>query len=150
MALLKKKLQLEAKIRNGVGWFYWIAGLSIINTLAYLFGTTFTFVIGLGATQVVDGVMAAFAKNLGGSWSALRIVGLAIDICIAGVFVLFGVLGRKRMRWPIITGMVLYAIDGVILLVFKDFLGAAFHVWAFWGIWVGLKAIKELGVLEKS
>jgi hypothetical protein len=113
-------------------------------------GSTLTFVIGLGATQIVDGFMSALAKDLGQGWSIVRLIGLAIDVCIAGIFILFGVLGRKRYRWSVILGMVLYAIDGVILLLFKDFFGAAFHAWALLGIGGCLKSIKELEILEKS
>ena len=116
LAIIQKKLLLDNRIRSGVNWFFWISGLSLVNTAAFLFGTSFSFVIGLGATQIVDGFMVALANQLGEGWIFIRLIGLAIDVCIAGVFILFGFFGRKRIRWPIILGMVLYAIDGVIVL----------------------------------
>ena len=150
LAIIQKKLSLENKIKSGVNWFFWIAGLSMVNTVIYLFGFTLTFVIGLGATQIVDGIMSGLATNLEQGGIVVRLIGLVIDFFIAGIFVLFGILGRKRFRWSIIFGMVLYAIDGVILLLFKDFFGAAFHAWALFGIWGGLKSINELKLLEAS
>ena len=122
----------------------------MVNTVIYLFGFTLTFVIGLGATQIVDGIMSGLATNLEQGGIVVRLIGLVIDFFIAGIFVLFGILGRKRFRWSIIFGMVLYAIDGVILVLFKDFFGAAFHAWALFGIWGGLKSINELKLLEAS
>ena len=65
-------------------------------------------------------------------------------------FLVIGILGRKSNRAAIITGMVLYALDGVILLLFQDFLAAGFHVFALVGIWTGYKAISELAELEKD
>jgi hypothetical protein len=150
LAIIQKKLLLDNKIRSGVGWFYWIAGFSLINTIVYLLGFNLTFMIGLGATQIVDGLMTVLANRLGEGWSIVRLTGLVIDICIAGVFILFGFFGRKRIRWPIILGIILYAIDGVIILLLKDYFGAAFHGLALFGIWSGLKSIKELEILEKS
>jgi hypothetical protein len=150
LVIIQKKLSLDNKIRNGVNWFFWIAGLSLLNTVIYLFGSTISFVTGLGATQIVDGVMSAIAKDLGQSGIIVRLIGFAIDIGIAGIFVVFGVLGRKRIRWPIIAGIILYTIDGIVLLLFRDILGAAFHGLALFGLVGSLKSIAELGILEKS
>lgn len=150
LAVIQKKLFLDNKIRNGTNWFFWIAGLSLLNTILYLFGSTLTFVIGLGATQIVDGFMSVLAREFGQGWTIIRFIGLAIDVCIAGIFVLFGVLGRKRYRWSIIIGIILYAVDGILALLFKDFFGVAFHAWALFGIASSLKSIKELEIIEKS
>jgi hypothetical protein len=150
LAVIQRKLYLDNRIRNGANWLFWIAGFSLVNTIIYLFGSTITFVIGLGATQIVDGLTSAFAKDLGQGGIIIRILGFAIDVCIAGIFIVLGVFGRKRIRWPSIVGMVLYAMDGIVLLLFRDFLGAGFHLFALFGIAGGLKSIKELEILEKS
>jgi hypothetical protein len=150
LAVIQRKLVLDNKIRGGANWFFWIAALSMINTIIYFTGSSINFVLGLGATQIIDVFMSALARDLGSGWSILRYIGIAIDLGIAAVFVLLGLMGRKRHRWPIIIGMVLYAIDGVILLLFKIYLGAAFHAWALYGIWTSLAPIKELDTLEKT
>lgn len=147
--LTQRKLMLESRVRNGTNWFYWIGGLSVINSIVYFFGATFTFVIGLGATQFVDGFMTALAKEWGPGGEGLRLLGLGIDVCISAIFFLFGYLGRKRYPWAVILGMVLYALDGVLLLVFTDFIGAGFHVIALLGIGRSIKAINDLATLER-
>jgi hypothetical protein len=121
LALIQKKLELDNKIRNGVGWFFWIAALSLINSIVYLLGNNFAFFVGLGITQVVDGITSVLAREFGSGGNIVLILGFATDVAIAGMFVVIGVFGRKRYRTPIIIGMVLYALDGVILLFFVIF-----------------------------
>jgi hypothetical protein len=74
---------------NGLSWFFWIAGLSIVNTIVYITGGNYNFIIGLGITQVIDGFVAEIQGT--GMYIALL-----IDILVAGGFALLGFLGRKK------------------------------------------------------
>ncbi len=150
LAHIQKKLRLDNRIRTGINWFFWIAGLSLVNSAAYLFSTTWTFVIGLGVTQLLDSIIARVVQDLGESWDALRVVGTGADLLIAGLFVLIGYFGRKRMRWPVVAGMVLYALDGLLVLIFGDLIGALFHGLALYGIWTGLRAVQQLELLQQA
>ena len=147
-ARIPQQLILENKTKSGLNWFYWIAALSLVNSVSFLFGASLTFVIGLGATQFVDGLVSALSENLPHQATIVRPIGLAINVFIAGLFALFGYLGRKGFRSFAIIGMILYLLDGILLLLFKDYLGAAFHAWALFGIWGGLKALTELKQLR--
>ena len=145
------KLVLAARVRNGVNWFYWIAGLSIINTIIYTFGGTIAFIIGLGATQFVDGITTGLINELGASVSTiLRLAGFGVNIGIAGIFIVAGLLGRKLYRWALIIGMVLYVFDALIFAWFGDWLSLAFHALALWGLWGGLKAMNGLRKLASA
>jgi hypothetical protein len=149
LALIQSKIQLDGRIKGGASWFYWIAGLSLINTLAFLFGANFNFLLGLAVTQLVDGFMFGLAGDLGSAGSIVQLIGLAINLGIAGIFVVFGFLGRKRLRWAIIVGMVVYAIDGLLMLLFQEYVSAGFHAFALISISSSLKAISDLASLEK-
>jgi hypothetical protein len=139
------RLALETRARNGVNWFFWIAGLSIINTIIYIAGGSLTFIIGLGATQFVDGITSAIIQDIGsGPTTILRLAALAIDIGLAGIFVVAGSLGRKKYRWALISGMVLYVADAGIFIWAGDWFAVAFHALGLWGLWGGLKAINAL------
>jgi len=35
---------------NGVSWFFFVAGLSVVNSLLVLFGADWSFIFGLGIT----------------------------------------------------------------------------------------------------
>jgi hypothetical protein len=137
---IEEKLKLENQFKGGVGWFYWIAGLSIINTAIMLFGGKWSFIVGLGVTQVIDAV----ALNIG---PAAKPVAAFLDLLVAGVFVLFGVLAGKRYTWAIVVGMALYGLDGLLFILVKDFLGLAFHGYALFCIWNGLRALQKLSPL---
>jgi hypothetical protein len=148
---INNKLALETKIKSGTNWFFLIAGLSIINSTIYILGLNLTFVLGLGITQLIDGFSSAASSKYGGTTGiAIRIAGHGISILIAGLFVLFGIMGRKKNKLAIIIGMVVYLFDGLILLLLRDWFSAIFHGLALMGIWQGYQAINKLGELEKN
>lgn len=125
-----------ARVRIGAKWFYWIAGLSLINSLAAISGGNFHFVIGLGITSVVD----ALAKQTGSAGSVLDVV---INGFIGGVFVLFGYFACKLQRWAFLAGMALYALDAVLVLAAKDILSVAFHAYALFAIYRGFSFLNQ-------
>lgn len=134
---IQYRMALESQLNNGATWFYWIAGLSLINTITYMMGSDSSFINGLGITQFVD----IIAYELGG---VVMYVGFAINILIAGMFILFGRVSKKGKNWAFITGIILYALDSIIFLLAKDWIGLGFHAFAIYGIYGGLKANKAL------
>lgn len=149
--IMQQRIYLTTRIKNGVGWFYWIAGLSLVNSVLFLLNINFGFVIGLAATELVDGIMAAIAKEIGSDIGLVaRVIGFVIDVVIAGIFIGIGYLGQKRFRWVVVIGMIFYAIDAIIYLLVGSWLSVAFHGWALWNMWQGLQAINRLNALEKS
>ncbi len=126
---------LEAQRRSGGQWFYWVAGLSLINIVLTLTGQDWRFILGLGVTQLVQ-ELAQFAD--GGTKAGL--VGL-------GVIGLFAFLGQRAIsgyQWAFVLGMVLYALDGVIFLLIQDWAGVGFHAFALFMIFRGYAAARQL------
>lgn len=140
--------KLESQLASGANWFFWIAGLSLINSIVLLSGGQWSFVVGLGITQVADAIGAAVVQEVGGG-VGLRTAVFAFDAFVAGVFVLFGVLARKRHTWAIATGMVLYAADGLLFLLVADWLSLGFHAFALFGLFGGLTASRKLAALDR-
>jgi hypothetical protein len=137
-------LRLENQCKSGANWFYWIAALSLVNSMVQAFGGTFGFVVGLGVTQVFDAVGRAAAETGGSVGTAVRGAAFVLDLFAAGVFALFGFLAGKRMGWAFVVGMALYALDGLLFLLVGDILSIAFHAFALVGIFVGLRAQRAL------
>lgn len=133
------KMVAAARARAGAKWFYWIAGLSMINSIVVITGGNFHFVVGLGVTSVVD----AFAKRLGSAGSVLDII---INGFVAGVFVLFGTFAIKLQKWAFLVGMTLYGLDGLLLLGVRDLLSVGFHAYALYAIYRGYTAAKLVQV----
>ncbi len=141
-AVLEQKLRAEQIVKNGAGWFLAIAGLSIINSVLTMSGANFHFIFGLGITEIVD----AIGRQSGTTGSALSLV---VNLFIAGVFLLFWNFARRGEKWAFLVGMGLYAVDGLILVPFKDFLGVAFHAYALFRIYSGMKGVPVLEELRR-
>jgi hypothetical protein len=138
-----QKLRAEQLVKSGASWFLWIAGLSIVNSIVGLAGGGVHFIVGLGITQFVD----ALAHQVGSSGLVLDII---INGFVVGVFVLFWKFAGKGQTWAFIVGMVLYALDGLLLLMFKDIFSVAFHAYALFRIYTGMKILPVLHQLETA
>ena len=58
---------LRAQMQSGARWFYWIAGLSLINSIAAVSGSNWSFLAGLGITQLISGFALGLAEDVGGA-----------------------------------------------------------------------------------
>lgn len=141
--LPEERLRFENQFKSGANWFFWIAGLSIVNSVVILTGGAWSFIIGLGVTQIID----VIGYEMGSIGTA---VALGLDMLAAGVFVLFGALARKGYAAAFITGMVLYALDGLIFFAVADWLSVGFHAFALFCIFSGLTARRRLTDLHQQ
>lgn len=132
---------LEARAASGAGWFFWIAGLSLVNTIAALLQFNWSFVVGLWSTKIFD----YFADASSGSAKAIALV---IGLVILGLYVTFGIFAKRWQTWAFAVGFVFYALDTVLLLVIAGSAGVygevvidiLFHAWALFAIGGGLGA----------
>jgi hypothetical protein len=141
--LALQKAKTEQIVKGAASWFIWIAGLSLVNSIIGMAGGGLHFIVGLGITQVVD----ALAHEAGSSGIVLDLI---INGFVVGIFALFFNFARKGHSWAFIVGMLLYAADGLLLLAFKDILSVAFHAYALYRIYLGLKALPALQKLEAA
>ncbi len=139
----EQKLRAENALKGPASWFVTVAALSIVNSVLSMTGASIHFIFGLGITQLVDAV----AHQVG---SAGYVLDLIINGVIAGVFVLIWKFARKGQGWAWYGGIALYALDGLLLLVFKDFLSVAFHAWALYRMSPGLKFLPMIKQLNQA
>ena len=135
----------EEEVKKGASWFFWIALLSIINTIIIHLNGNLNFVIGLGITQIVD-AFSIFQEP--GGFNLDKTTGLFINLLITSTFFLFGYHAKQKKSWAFIIGMVLYGLDGLIFLPLEDFLGFGFHVFALIMIFKGFQALRSLNNIE--
>jgi hypothetical protein len=117
-------LLLVRRSQSGARWFFWIAGLSVVNFFAA--AGNVMFVVGLAVGLLFPGV----GTFLG-----------------AGTFALLGFFAWKGHTWSFVVGMVLYAGDGLLFALFGDWLSVAFHAYILFRLFLGLKANLELKAL---
>lgn len=140
---LAQKLRVEAALKGSSSWFVIIAALSLVNSVLSMTGARIHFIFGLGFTQIVDAV----AHNAGGAGVVLDLI---INGVIGAVFVLFWNFARKGEKWAWLAGLGLYVVDALILLAFKDILSVAFHGWALYRMYSGLKLLPVFEKLNRS
>ena len=125
-----------------------IGGMSVINSLIYTL-VELSFVVGLGITQFVDVVLTILQKIRRMASLIMLLFGFAFNFAMA-IFIVTGLLGHHRYRWAILIGMILYALDAIILIWASDWFGVAFHLFALYGLFGGLNADKKLQLLNQD
>ena len=144
-------LRLEGQAKSGAGWFFWIAILSLINSLISLFGGSWNFLIGLGITQFIDGMAMAVAEESAAETAMVaKLFAFFLNLIVAAIFILFGVLSRKGKKVPFVIGMVLYSLDGLLFLAVGDYLSFGFHLFVLYWLYRGFKAVKQLTLIQQS
>jgi len=143
-------LTLYMQGRRGANWFYWVAGLSLVNSAVILGGGSIFFVIGLGITLVADGLAAAISQHHPETVWVVKGIALAFDVFVAAILAGFGWLSGRRYLAMFGVGMAFYLLDGLIFLLFQDWLSVAFHGYALFCMWSGFQAFRKLRVLETT
>lgn len=149
----KQQVQyLKIQLKNSSGWFNWIAGLSILNSIGSLMGLSVSFVIGLGASLFVDIVAKHLAESTTNPsfLSFLLGAGFFFNLFIAGIFVLCGFLSRKEKLWALIIGIGFYAIDTVLMIIFHDWFSVLFHALILYNLFKGVGVIKQIKKIQDA
>lgn len=134
---------LRERMKSGAHWFYWIAGLSLVNAIASAMGSQWGFVIGLGVTQVLSAI-AGVATEGGDAGSAMTALALAINAAVIAAFFLVGWLATRPSVAAFAIGIAVFALDSLIFLVAGDWIGVAFHGLALYFLWSGLQAARSM------
>ena len=135
------RTRLLLRVRRGAGWFLTIALLSGVNSLLQIFDARIRFIFGLGITQMLD----AIGPQGRGEWMFLTI---ALDGLFIAMLILCSRWAKAGSQGAFLGGMIAYALDGALLLLFGGWLEAAVHAYALWMMWRGFSAAKELAQLQ--
>ena len=128
--------QLARRRRLSALWFFWVGGLTSVNTLLPFTGQHVRFVIGLGTTQLVTGL----AARSGRGWAPA----ILLDLLLIGAFLLLGYFALRGQLWAFAIGTGIYALDGLIFLVARRWVGLAFHVFVLAMMVKGFLAARQL------
>jgi len=123
-------------LKNTSNWLLIIAVFSVINSFFLVAQVPIKFTIGLGATEFVNGVILGLTGKLG-------ILSIIITILISFIYVILWYLARKKIESALIAGIIFYAIDAIMLLVFKDFISVAIHIVIIVFVSIGYIKIKK-------
>src|SRR5689334_20487739 len=84
---MRRGLEREARLtrlaqlaRSGANNFYWIAALSVVNTVMAVSGGGYRFFAGMAATEFVDGLAAGLVQEVSGSDLLIRLLQAGLDV----------------------------------------------------------------------
>jgi hypothetical protein len=137
------RLPIILRMRRGAGWLLTIAILSGVNSLLQIFDAKIRFIFGLGITQMVD----AIGPRGQGQW---MFVTIAVDGIFIAMLILCAKWAKAGSQGAFLAGMIAYALDGVLLLLFSVWLDAAVHAYALYMIWQGYAAARELAEMQRA
>jgi hypothetical protein len=124
-------------IGSGARWFWWIAGLSLVNVVMYQTESKTSFVVGLGMTLLSDVI---FRGN--------QLVGFLIDAIVIGFFVLIGWQASRGKLAAFYIGLAVYVLDALIYVRAQDWMPVAFHGLAIYFIVKGAMSLRA--ALQKA
>jgi len=131
----------EARLARGAVWFYWVAGLSMLNAVLAASGQDWRMVMGMGLTEILSALPKVVTNQMGPAEITFILSG---NLIISGIVAGFGYLSLKRHTWAFILGAVLYLLDAGILLLFQDWYSLAFHAYVLYKFFDGIKACFDL------
>jgi hypothetical protein len=121
----------QGNIRAKASWFFWISGLSLINT--FLTAKGVYFIVGLALSQIIDGIVIEVTGD----------VNYLISLFVPVLFSTFGFFSFRLHRWAFIVGSLVYILDGFIYLYFQEWLAAGFHIFILYKLYQVYKEITE-------
>lgn len=126
-------VQALPSIASAAKWFWWIAGLSLVNTVLIHSGSDTSFAVGLGMTLLADVVLR----------DVMAVAAFVVDGLVIGFFVAMGYFALRGHRWAFVVGGVVYLLDAAIFLLVGDYLSLGFHALALFYIFGGFKQLNE-------
>jgi len=122
----------DAIVVSAARWFWWIAGLSLVNTVMFHAGSQTSFLLGLGLTTLAD---LKFASQ--------QAVGLAVSGAAIAFYFLIGLQAQREKLWAFIVGGTVYALDALIFVAYEAWTPVVFHAVALFFITKGIIQLRE-------
>ena len=132
-----------AILHRGANWLFWIAGLSVVNAVVFMAGSSWVFLGGLGVTYI-----SAIAAIKAGSTQA-GFIGAFVTIWATAFFACLGYFGRKGQQWAFVTGMVLYAVDAVLVIYLQAWLMLLVHGYVLFRLYQGYSSSRQHHAFDK-
>lgn len=126
----------RTSVLHGADWFFWLAILSLINTLLVYYYKLPNTPIALGITQWLDGTNAFGAT--------MSTQSLGLNILIAGALAMFGLLARRGSDLAFVIGIFLYVIDAFLIVGQREFWGFGVHLIGLFFLVKGLLASRHI------
>ena len=139
-----EEVALEEQRNKGASWFYWIVGLTIINTIIIQTGVDFAFSLGAASTLFAYGVAIAIGTP------AAHTFALIFDVIVIAFYAMCGVMGSRGATWAFVLGLIFFALDSLLSLIGLQIIGILIHGYALFCIFNGMMACVNLNRLLRE
>ena len=119
-------------VLSGARWFWWIAGLSLVNLFLFYAGSNTSFVVGLAMTAVASAV-----------FTDPKVVGMVVAALIIGFYVIAGHFAQREKLWAFYVGLGFYVLDALLYMYIEDWMPVAFHAYVIFHLFKGISALRE-------
>jgi hypothetical protein len=130
---------------DGPGVFYYIAGISLLNSVLNIF--KFGFYGSLAITTLVSSIGLAIAESVNGGMTTTLIINaiaFAVNAVIAGAVAGFGYLSGRGYGWAYVVGMIAYTADALIMLWLGDWIEVLVHLYVLYLLWKGWSGLRKI------
>jgi hypothetical protein len=117
-------------VQASARWFWWIALVSLVNAMLAMSGAKPIFVMGLGLTTVLEGML-----------EVNKVTGFGITVAVLGLFAFLGLQGTRGKRWAFAVGIAIYTFDAFLYVLQDAWMPVAFHAVALFFIVRGALAL---------
>lgn len=125
-------------VRQAAYWFFGIAALSLINS--FLASRGVYFILGLGLTQFIDGIVIALTGE----------INYFISLMAPLLFIVIGYFAATAHRWAFVVGALIYVLDAILYLYFMELLAFGFHAFILYKLYKGYRTISEYEELTEK
>ncbi len=132
---------------DGPGVFYYIAGISLLNSVLIIFKVGFYG--SLAITTLISGIGLVIAESVNGGTMAsfiINAIAFLINAVIAGIVAGFGYISGKGHAWAYVVGMIAYTVDALIMLWLGDWIEVLVHLYVLYLLWKGWSALRKINV----
>jgi hypothetical protein len=130
---------------DGPGVFYYVAGISLINSLLIMLN--FGFYGSLAITTLISGIGFYIAESVNGGTATsfiINAIAFAVNAVIAGIVAGFGYLSGKGHAWAYVVGMIAYTLDALIMIWLGDWIEVLIHLYVLYLLWKGWSGLRKI------
>ena len=119
----------DPEVVSAARWFWWIAGLSLVNTVLFYSNADMSFVVGLGLTTIASVFLPMPTA-------------LAVIVATLAFYAWIGWVAAQGKAWAFYLGLAVYVIDALLFVYIEDWMSVAFHGLAIFFIVKGVMRLR--------
>lgn len=126
---------IDEDVRKAANWFYWKAGLTVVNSILAIAGVYWQFFLGLTLPQLFHGIVVGISQlSPDANLKPFQGIVFVISLIGSGLVGFFGYQAKQGKKWAFILGIIIFAFDGLLYLLTLSIFGIVIHVYAIYSL----------------